>query len=312
MGERQQGLASTRQLAPLVARSSLSRAVRAGRVQQVRPRVYALEPLPALPLHVVTQDGPDPAWVAHVRAGLLSVSSSAASGRTAAALHGWGLLAEPTTVVNLAAAVHTRVADRHLPVRSVRSLSVATVSPLRGTRGLRVTDPVSTVLRCCLDLPLVEAVVVCDSALRAGAVSMEELARLAARLPGQQGAAEVRGVLALADGLAESVLESAFRVRAVQGGVTGLEPQVVIRDAGGRHVLRADFASVPAHLVVELDGTRWHPDPVRDRLRDNCLAELGWRVLRFGWRSVVYDHEDVVRQVRAALAPAPAVLRRAA
>jgi dephospho-CoA kinase len=54
--------------------------------------------------------------------------------------------------------------------------------------------------------------------------------------------------------------------------------------------------------VVEVDGRRWHPDPAVDRERDNRLAELGWRVLRFTWADVVHRPEVVVAAVRAALA----------
>lgn len=301
VGQRQQGLASAQQLVPLVGRSSLSRALVAGRVVQVRPRVYSLEPLPPLPLHVVTAAGPAPEWVAHVRAGLLSAPACAASGRTAAALYGWGLLEEPAVVLDVAAATHVRVSDRRLRLRKVRGLVAVDVRVVAGTRPLRLSDAVTTVLQCCLDLPLLEAVVVCDSALRAGAVTVEQLARAASGLQGRTGAAAVRRVLELADRRAGSVLESVFRVHAASAGIPSLESQVVVLDLAGRHVLRADFADARSRLVVELDGTRWHPDPARDRRTDNLLAELGWRVLRFGWGQVVHDHAEVLRQVAAAL-----------
>lgn len=301
IGARQQGLASARQLTALVTRSALSRAVRTGRVVQVRPRVYALAPLAPLPLHVVTKDGPAAEWVAHVRAALLSVHGSAAGARTAAALHGWGLLVEPTEVVDLAVSRHVRASDRHVRLHTTRSRPVVDLPVLPGTTALTATAPAATVLRCCRELPLLEAVVVCDSALRARAVTAEELTRLAARLRGQPGAEPVRGALALADRRSGSVLESVFRVRAGQAGITGLQPQVEIVDRHGRHVLRADFLSTRARLVVELDGSRWHPDPARDQRTDNLLAELGWRVLRFGWAAVVHEPELVLAQVRAAL-----------
>lgn len=65
---------------------------------------------------------------------------------------------------------------------------------------------------------------------------------------------------------------------------------------------RVDLCFAAPHLVVEVDGARWHPDPARDQQRDNALAALGWRVLRFAWHDVVHDSARVLATVRAALA----------
>ncbi len=304
LGQRRQGLVPAADLARCVSRSSLSRALQAGRVVQVQPRVYALAALPGAPRQIVTDEGPAPAWVAHVRATLLSLSSSAASGRTAAALRGWGLLVEPGRAVEVAVP-HGRSHCAGARVRAVqlRRMTVEHVVVLPGTAALPVTDVVTTVVRCCLQLSLLEAVVVCDSALRSRAVTVEELTRAAGRLQGVRAAARVRRVLASCDPVAGSVLESVLRLRLTLAGITGLQTQVSLCDRHGRHVLRVDFCFPVARLVVEVDGARWHRDPDRDRRTDNTLAELGWRVLRFPWAEVVHDHREVVRQVRAALEP---------
>jgi very-short-patch-repair endonuclease len=57
-------------------------------------------------------------------------------------------------------------------------------------------------------------------------------------------------------------------------------------------------------VVVETDGSRWHPDPVRDQGLDNRLAAAGWRVLRFTWAQVVHDPAAVLALIRAALTAA--------
>lgn len=301
-GERQQGLASARQLTADLSRSSLSRALLAGRVVRVRPRVYALAPLPALPPRLVTDDGPDPAFVARVRAALLSVHPSAACGRTAAVLHGWGLLVEPRRTIDLAVPHGVRVTTApDLHVRPLRGLALRPLVAVPGTRPLAVSDPVTTVLRCCLDRPFVEAVVVADSALRARHVTLAELRAAAARLPGVRHAARVRSALDAADPLGGSVLESVFRCLLLQRGVHGWQSQVALRDRQGGHVLRTDFCWPAQRLVVELDGRRWH-DPERDRVTANRLGALGWRVLRYTWGDVVRDGEVTLDQVVAALA----------
>ena len=67
--------------------------------------------------------------------------------------------------------------------------------------------------------------------------------------------------------------------------------------------MRVDFCFEDAGLVVEVDGAKWHQDVGRDRARDNALAVLGWRVLRFAWVEVVHEPAGVLAQVVEALAP---------
>jgi very-short-patch-repair endonuclease len=285
------------------SRASLSRAASAGTVLRVRRRVYALAPLPPLPRHVVTDVGVAIGYVAHVRAVLLSLGPGAAAcRRTAAACYGWGLLVEPGRTVEVAVD-HGRGAVAAPGVRAWqrRSAAVLLHTVLEDTAPMLLTAPVQTVLDCALGLPLVEAVVVADSALRAGDVTVDELRRAAASMGGQRDARKARRVVDLCDPESGSVLESVLRVRLVLAGCTGFASQVVLRDVEGA-VLRVDFCFAAAGLVVEADGARWHPDPARDQARDNDLAALGWRVLRFTWRQVVHEHEAVVRQVQAALA----------
>jgi len=166
-----------------------------------------------------------------------------------------------------------------------------------------VTDPVQTVVDCCLKLPLIEAVVICDSALRAGHVTLAELRRAALPHPGVRAAGKVRRVLSLADPEAGSVLESVLRCRLLLAGLTDFRTQLALRGRSGEHVLRVDFCFLRARLVVEVDGAKWHQDPSRDRQIDNALACLGFRVLRYTWADVVHDHNRVIAEIRAALAP---------
>lgn len=282
---------------------ALARGVAAGVLLRLGPRVYGLEPLPSRPRFVVTEAGVAAAYVIHVRAALLSLGPGAtACRRTAAALHGWGMLVEPARSVEVAVS-HGRSRVRRADVRAVqrRSVDRVQVVAVEGTDPLWLTAAVQTVVDCALDLPLVEAVVVCDSALRAGDVTVEELRRAAGRLAGVRDARQVRRVLDLCDPESGSVLESVLRVRMALAGIEGFATQRVLLDAAGRH-LRVDFCFAAAGLVVETDGARWHQDPARDRARDNELARLGWRVLRFTWAEVVYDTERVLRELREAVA----------
>ncbi len=124
---------------------------------------------------------------------------------------------------------------------------------LAGTTRLRLTSPAQTVVDCALGLPLLEAVVACDSALRSGRVTVEDLERAAASLPGARGAGKARRVIAMADPASGSVLESVLRVRLVLSRIPGFVTQAVLGPA-----LRVDFCFPEGGLVVEVDGKRWH------------------------------------------------------
>lgn len=305
-GRASQGLLTAARLRELgVGSTCVSRAVSAGHLVRVRAAVYAAQALPPWPRRVVEDGVPVADHVVHVRAVLLTTGATAC-GRTAAALRGWGMLVEPSRTVEVAVpqGAGTR-AYRHVVVRQRRVLAVQDLRALPGTDAMPVTAPLQTVVDCCLALPLVQAVVLCDSALRGGEVTLEQVQAAARRLPGVAGAERCRRVLALVDPECGSVLESVQRVRFVLAGVTGFTTQRVLTDTQGRHVLRADFCFEPARLVVEVDGSRYHQDRLRDRRADNALAALGWRVLRYDWADVVHDADRVVAEVRAALAALP-------
>ena len=301
LGSTSQGLVTAaRLLRAGASRSAVSRATAAGSIVRLGRGVYSLAELPALPRHVVTASGVAAEYVARVRCVLLVLGPGAvASGRTAAALYGWGLLVEPRSV---------EVAVRHGSgtgrpgATQRRTLVRLVVRVLPGTSALQLTAPVQTVLDCCRSLPTLQAVVVCDSALRAGTVTVEELVRAVGHLPGLDGAERARRVLGMCDPSSGSVLESVLRVRLMQAGVRGFATQAVL--SRRPRTIRVDLCFHEARLVVEVDGWRWHQDAARDQARDNALAVLGWRVLRLSWAAVVHEPERAVADVRAALAVA--------
>ena len=68
-----------------------------------------------------------------------------------------------------------------------------------------------------------------------------------------------------------------------------------------------DFLWRPQRLIVEADG--WESHRTRsafeeDRARDARLKLLGYEVLRFTWRQVESDHQQVARTIRTFLSPA--------
>ena len=300
----QQGLVTARQLrAAGLTSGAVTRLVASGGLVRVHRAVYAAAPLPPLPRRLVDRGAVSPVLLLHVRAAVLSLGAGAcAHGTTAALVRGWDLLVEPGRVEFVVGGQRGRAhLDGVVVRRSRRHRSHALLaSPSApGLAPLPVTGAVQTALACALALPLLEAVVAVDSALRSGQVTLRRLRAAAARLPGVGDAARVRRVLALADPRSGSVLESVLRFHLLAAGVLGFETQRVVHGPQGR-LLRADFCFAAARLLVETDGAAWH-DPAADRRLDNALAAAGWRVLRYTWEQVVHEPGLVVAEVRAAL-----------
>ena len=189
-------------------------------------------------------------------------------------------------------------------VRRCRGHATTSVRVAPGQR-LAVVPPVRA-LHGCLRLPLLQLVVVLDSALRAGDLTVGEVAASVRDLPLSRDRARLVRALQLCDPESGSVLETVFRVRLHLAGLTGWQTQRVVVDRQGRYVVRTDVLFEGARLVVELDGAQWHRDRERDRRVDNALAACGWRVLRYGWDDVVGSPAAVLREVREALLPVQA------
>jgi len=169
--------------------------------------------------------------------------------------------------------------------------------------GLACTTAARTLLDLARVLPLNEAVVAADSALRLGLVQLGDLSAMGTRCG--RGAARIRRVLQQVDPKSGSVLESLLRVLLAQAGIPAPVSQYRVLDHGAE-VARVDFCWPAARLVVEADGYAFHSsrdDYRRDRRRMNELERLGWRVLRFSWEDVTQRPDHVVGLVRACLQP---------
>lgn len=67
----------------------------------------------------------------------------------------------------------------------------------------------------------------------------------------------------------------------------------------------ADFACIPARLVIEVDGSVHDRSEAEDRdaARTLALTALGWRVLRFSNDDVLYRTEEVLNAIALRLPP---------
>jgi predicted transcriptional regulator of viral defense system len=184
---------------------------------------------------------------------------------------------------------------------------------------LRLTSVGRTLLDCARTWDTDDAVVAMDAGLLAGAVTRQQLGAGVAALRGWPGSARAARAVALADGRAESPLETRGRLRIVGAGFPTPELQVEIH-ADGRLVGVVDAWFEEAAVAVEFDGRVKYTQPWRGRSpervlwdekrREDELRALDIRVVR-----VVDDDLDgrwprIEGRLRELLAiPGPAVRR---
>ena len=203
---------------------------------------------------------------------------------SAARLHGLPVWSGIDTTVRLTDPVLWR-AGRGLRVNA------AGIGPDEAVRigGLPITSVARTLVDCAREWDLDDAVVAMDAALLAGLTRARELRGALVGQHSWPGTARARRAVGLADGRAESPLESRGRLRLVGAGLTPDELQVEIR-VEGRLVAVADAWYEKAALVVEFDGRVKYTDPWRGRdprqvlweekRREDELRALDIRVVR--------------------------------
>jgi len=303
-----QHLARRRHLAAAgLGSAAVAAALAAGRLVRVRRGVYSPAPLPARARHLVSSGQPDPAYLAQVRATLLSLGATAmAGGRTAAVLWGLDMFVEPRGVeIVVPASRHDR-SPKGITLHRRRGAGSVEHDVL-GLEPVRVLSPLMTVVDCARTRPLREAVVIADSAMRKKLVVLDELQRYVEAHAGHPDARCLGRVLDLVDPASGSVLESLCRFLFATNGLCP-ESQVTMVDSAGRKIGRVDFLFREQRLVIECDGRLWHdPDDARqrDRVRANELERAAWRLLRLTWDEVVHRPEHVLAMVRDCLLPWP-------
>lgn len=162
-------------------------------------------------------------------------------------------------------------------------------------REILTTSLARTVLDCARILPLQQAAVIGDHALRKG-VRLESLHQLLEASPVKRGSRRARDLLAVLDGRSESVGETRTRLMLRAFGLCMFIPQFEIATLNGQ--FRADFADPESKVVIEFDGkgkyTDYKPTAevlLAERRRENALTEEGWLVLRVEWKHLARPGE---------------------
>jgi very-short-patch-repair endonuclease len=272
---RRGGWATAAELAGIVSRHTVAKALARGEIQRIALGIYALPGLPAETVAVVAYDG------------VLSHVSAAAS-------CGLPLLVTPEKP-HLIVPPHRR--PRPGPAAVLHWAAVSSEE-----RKARITSLPRTVADCSRMLPFAEALAVADAALATRGLHPEELLAEVTAMRGA-GCPNARRVAAAATPLAGSFLESILRALLISAGVEGFVPQVLVSHDGFR--ARVDLGHRVARLALEAEGFEYHGsrrDFAADCYRYDELNTAGWLVLRFTYEQVIGDPAWVVATVRAALA----------
>ena len=179
-------------------------------------------------------------------------------------------------------------------------------APLIMVAGRPATAPAWTAVEVARGLRRPRALATLDAALHSTHCDRAELARAVVAQAGRRGIVQVRELLPLADGRAESPMESEARLVMLDGGLPSPVLQFEVVDSRGQR-RRLDFAWPEFRLAAEYDGGEWHGGTEalwRDRERLAALQDLGWVVV-----PIIAD--DVRRRPGALIARISAHLGRA-
>ena len=146
-----------------------------------------------------------------------------------------------------------------------------------------------TLVDCAREWSLTDGVIAIDAALHEQKVTRDELVRAVLAGAHRPGIAQAARALGLADGRAESPLETRGRLALLASGLPRPELQVEIRDAGGL-IGRVDGWYEEAAVAVEFDGRVKYTDPRygsspgevlwKEKRREDQMRALGIRVVR--------------------------------
>ena len=153
-------------------------------------------------------------------------------------------------------------------------------------------------------IPVDEAIIRIDALLNATRCPVPDIVGIADRYRGAMGIRNLRKVLELVDGGAESPQETRVRLLLIRDGLPRPITQIPVRDATGRVVRRIDMGWPEYGVGVEYDGEHHWTDPAahaEDITRLELLAARGWTIIRVSARHLRDAPEGISRRARHAL-----------
>ena len=173
--------------------------------------------------------------------------------------------------------------------------------------GVTATTPLRTALDLGCTLSRRRALAALDSFMRIHGITHAEMRRLLPRYFRRRGVVQLRQLIPIADGRAESSGESWTRLEILDARLPAPEPQYWVM-VEGRPTYRLDLAYPKARVAVEYDGREFHEgDDQReaDAKRRRWLRDQGWTVIVVDKDSFTAEAVNAwLGELRAALRPA--------
>ena len=205
--------------------------------------------------------------------------------------------------------------DAGLPAELIRA-AACRVDGIRVHRDTLLTDeicrirgiPVTTPARTAFDLArrdrLSVAVIRVDALANATNLKPVDIEPLVQRHRGARGIPQLRRVLGLMDGGAESPQETRTRLLLAAAGFPPPQTQIIVCDEHGYLIGRIDMGWTRWKVAVEYDGPQHWTDPARHARDIDRLAELaaeGWTIIRVSRDLLRYRPEVFLARVRDAM-----------
>ena len=214
------------------------------------------------------------------------------AGVAASALHG----AKWVDVDALIEVIAATRPQRGLILRDER-ISEDEITLVKSVRVTSVTRTAFDLARLCTEDESVRRL---DALMNACAFTEADVLALADRNPRAKGLPQLRKVLPLVDGGAESLKETWLRLLFMEAGLPRPTTQFVIRE-NGRHVRRLDLAWVEFKVGAEYDGAQHltsRTQYAKDVRAARALERLNWHVVHV----IKEDNPaEIVREARNAL-----------
>jgi very-short-patch-repair endonuclease len=173
--------------------------------------------------------------------------------------------------------------------------------------AMSVTTPARTIFDLGRRKGLEKAVIRADALANARGLTADAVQPLVESHRGARGLAQLRTVLDVMDGGAESPQETRTRLLLLDANFRRPQTQIEVLDRTGYPFARIDMGW-EEHLVgVEYDGEQHWTDPRRfahDIDRHATLTALGWRIIRVSAEMLRYRRGVILQRTYAALAEA--------
>ena len=144
-------------------------------------------------------------------------------------------------------------------------------------------------------------VALCDAALWDGTATSDDLTRLNEEWRSRGGKAQLDAAIARARRGAQTVLETFSRLALIDHGLPEPQLQVAFYDRGGL-IGYVDMCWSDLRVIGEADGRVKYSsrdDLVREKVREDRLRALGFRVVRWMWDDIHERPADIAGRIRA-------------